>query len=66
MPGLHCLPACTKPAGFHLCQHKLKTIHTPARPPLLCVYAGEDIPDWFAFKSVVQVLRDHQQHKVGQ
>ncbi len=24
---------------------------------------GEDIPDWFAFKSVVQVLRDHQQHK---
>jgi hypothetical protein len=30
------------------------------------VCAGEDIPDWFAFKSVVQVLRDHQQHKVGQ
>ena len=24
---------------------------------------GEDIPEWFAFKSVVQVLRDHQQHK---
>lgn len=24
---------------------------------------GEEIPDWFAFKSVVQVLRDHQQHK---
>ncbi|KAL4543596.1 hypothetical protein Ndes2437B_g01418 [Nannochloris sp. 'desiccata'] len=23
---------------------------------------GEDIPEWFAFKSVVQVLRDHQQH----
>lgn len=26
---------------------------------------GEDIPDWFAFKSVVQVLRDHQQHQVS-
>lgn len=24
---------------------------------------GEDIPEWFAFKSVVQVLRDHQQHQ---
>lgn len=24
---------------------------------------GEEIPDWFAFKSVVQVLREHQQHK---
>jgi len=24
---------------------------------------GEDIPDWFAFKSVVQVLREHQQHQ---
>ena len=23
--------------------------------------AGEDIPEWFAFKSVVGVLRDHQQ-----
>lgn len=25
--------------------------------------AGEDIPDWFAFKSVVEVLRNHQQHQ---
>ena len=24
---------------------------------------GEDIPEWFAFKSVVEVLREHQQHK---
>ena len=23
---------------------------------------GEDIPEWFAFKSVVQVLRDHQKN----
>ena len=22
--------------------------------------AGEDIPEWFAFKSVVSVLREHQ------
>jgi sulfate adenylyltransferase len=24
--------------------------------------SGEDIPEWFAFKSVVEVLRDHAQH----
>lgn len=24
---------------------------------------GEEIPEWFAFKSVVEVLREHQQHK---
>jgi sulfate adenylyltransferase len=24
---------------------------------------GEDIPEWFAFKSVVEVLREHQQHQ---
>lgn len=23
---------------------------------------GEDIPEWFAFRSVVQVLREHAQH----
>lgn len=33
------------------------------RPSCLSLAAGEDIPEWFAFKSVVQVLRDHQQHK---
>ncbi|KAI3437913.1 hypothetical protein D9Q98_000358 [Chlorella vulgaris] len=26
---------------------------------------GDEIPDWFAFRSVVQVLREHQQHKVA-
>ncbi|WIA17311.1 hypothetical protein OEZ85_014176 [Tetradesmus obliquus] len=26
---------------------------------------GEDIPEWFAFKSVVGVLREHAQHKSG-
>ncbi|KAL4451953.1 hypothetical protein ABPG75_007615 [Micractinium tetrahymenae] len=24
---------------------------------------GDDIPEWFAFKSVVEVLREHQQHR---
>ncbi|EFN55934.1 hypothetical protein CHLNCDRAFT_145209 [Chlorella variabilis] len=28
--------------------------------------SGEPIPDWFAFASVVDVLREHQQHKVSQ
>jgi sulfate adenylyltransferase len=23
---------------------------------------GDDIPEWFAFKSVVEVLREHAQH----
>jgi sulfate adenylyltransferase len=27
--------------------------------------AGEDIPEWFAFKSVVQVLREEAQAKSG-
>ena len=24
--------------------------------------AGEPVPEWFAFKSVVEVLREHAQH----
>ncbi len=24
--------------------------------------SGQEVPEWFAFKSVVQVLRDHAQH----
>jgi len=33
--------------------------HTPGA-------AGQDIPEWFAFPSVVEVLRDHQQHVAKQ
>lgn len=35
--------------------HKLNLSGTKFRKALR---AGEDIPDWFAFKSVVKVLRD--------
>lgn len=45
--GATCLPPCLRAA---------LTCAAPPPPPACA--AGEDIPEWFAFKSVVSVLRE--------
>ena len=45
-----------KRRGLHVC----KLSGTKFRKLLR---SGEEIPSWFAFESVVRVLREHQQHQ---
>lgn len=67
--GAQVLPGGGRPRGSAAADGQPATRPAKGRRPATCLRAahlcpaGDDIPEWFAFKSVVEVLREHQQHQ---